>query len=397
MLKNSMLTFADFIAPFDPVEFKTQYYGKKPLHIRRQGRATENPLPWKRFNEALDLVPFWNEDTLKLSYNNRPALRENYCNVSDLAAGAKAPADPRKVKALLGFGASLVANKINQVCPEVAVVTHMLQREFAASSGANAYCSFKHVQAFGTHYDLHDVFAFQAEGEKLWHVYETRADNPVAPLPPGIDAEKWLVESRGKLLFEVPMQPGDILYLPRGQYHDAITGAAASLHITYYVKPANGLSLFKLLETAATTDSEFRAFLPDASDGAALKEHLARLSGRLDGLMNSPAFAIDVLNHQRSFRRSPSEFELPGVKRAKFYSPAADGRVVRRDEGFIAVIGQSELSVGATGPAVTWLLQQRMCSFDDLVARHPYVDEVELHDVLRKLLELGAIVETDVR
>jgi ribosomal protein L16 Arg81 hydroxylase len=392
-----MLTFADFIAPFDPVEFKTQYYGKKPLHIRRQGGASENPLPWKRFNEALDLTPFWNEDTLKLFYKNRPALRENYCNLSDLVPGAKAPADPRKVKALLGFGASLVANKINHVCPEVAVVTQMLQREFAASSGANTYCSFKHVQAFGTHYDLHDVFAFQAEGEKLWHVYEARADNPVAPLPPGIEAEKWLVESRGKLLFEVPMQPGDILYLPRGQYHDAITGAAASLHITYYVKPPNGLSLFKLLEVAATTETEFRAFLPDANDATALKEHLARLSRRLDSLMNSQSFAIDVLNHQRSFRRSSSDFNLPGIKKAQFYSAATDGRVVRRDDGFFAVVGQSEISVGATGPAVTWLLQQRMCSFDDLVARHPFVDEDELRDVLKKLLELGAIVETDVR
>lgn len=392
-----MLTFADFIAPFDAVEFKTQYYGKKPLHIRRQGRAAENPLPWKRFNEALDLSPFWNEDTLKLFYKNRPALRENYCNLSDLAAGAKAPADPRKVKALLGFGASLVANKINHVCPEVAAITQMLQREFAASSGANTYCSFKHVQAFGTHYDLHDVFAFQAEGEKLWHVYEARADNPIAPLPPGIEAEKWLVESRGKLLFEAPMQPGDILYLPRGQYHDAITGAAASLHITYYVKPPNGLSLFKLLEKVAATESEFRAFLPDANDASALKEHLARLSRRLDGLINSQAFAIDVLNHQRSFRRSPAGFELPGIKRAQFYSSASGGQVVRRDDGIFAVVGQSELSVGATGPAVTWLLQQRVCSFDDLVARHPFVDEDELRVVLRKLLEMGAIVETDVR
>ena len=91
-------------------------------------------------------------------------------------------------------------------------------------------------------------FAFQAEGEKLWHVYDARADNPIAPMPPGDEAEKFLVDSRGKLLFEAPMQPGDLLYSPRGQYHDAITGAEASLHITYWVKPATGLSLFRLLE-----------------------------------------------------------------------------------------------------------------------------------------------------
>ena len=55
----------------------------------------------------------------------------------------------------------------------------MLEREFAARASANVYCSFKGVQAFQTHYDLHDVFAVQAEGEKTWRIYESRADTPV--------------------------------------------------------------------------------------------------------------------------------------------------------------------------------------------------------------------------
>src|SRR6185295_15022025 len=205
----------------------------------------DNPLPWKRFNEVLGLTSYWNEDTLKVFYRSRSALRENYCDVTDLAPGAKAPADPRKVKALLGLGASIVANHIHKVCPEVAAVTQMLEREFAARAGANVYCSFKEVQAFSTHFDLHDVFVVQTEGEKLWHVYSGRADNPVNPVPPGDEAEKWLIASRGNVMLEVPMKPGDVLYLPRGQYHDAITGGAASLHATCFVEPATGLSLFK--------------------------------------------------------------------------------------------------------------------------------------------------------
>ena len=56
------------------------------------------------------------------------------------------------------------------------------------------YCSFKGVQAFQTHYDLHDVFAVQAEGEKTWRIYESRADAPVTPLPPGDEVEKWLTD-----------------------------------------------------------------------------------------------------------------------------------------------------------------------------------------------------------
>ena len=60
----------------------------------------------------------------------------------------------------------------------------MLEQTFAARVAANVYCSFKGVQAFQTHFDLHDVFAVQAEGEKTWRVYESRADAPVQTLPP---------------------------------------------------------------------------------------------------------------------------------------------------------------------------------------------------------------------
>ena len=391
-----MVTFAEFIAPFDPVEFKARYYGRQPLHISRHGRTDGNPLPWPRFNQALDLATYWNEDTLKVFYKSRAALRENYCDLGRAPAAGPAPADPVKVKALLGLGASLVANHIHNVSPEVAAVARMLQREFAAACGANVYCSFSHVQAFGTHFDLHDVFAYQAEGEKLWHIYEARSDNPVNPVPPGDEAEKWLVDTRGKLLHELVMRPGDLLYLPRGQYHDAITGEGASLHVTYWVKPATGLSVFKLLETALAGESDFRAYLPDADDAVALRERLALLSRHVARLMASPSFAIDVRNMQRGLATAASGFELPQRRRPEYYATAMRGRVLRRPEQFVAVVGQQEIPVGNAYPAVAWLLGRRAFSFEELCAQHPFLDAAELRAVLERLVKAGAVVPTEI-
>jgi ribosomal protein L16 Arg81 hydroxylase len=392
-----MSSFAGFIAPFSSVEFKQHYYGRKPLQIARNGAAFDNPMPWERFNQVLGLTPYWNEDTLKVSYKSRSALRENYCDLTAVAPGARAPADPRKVQALLGLGASLVANHIHKVSPEVAAICRALEQEFAARCVANVYCSFRQIQAFSTHFDLHDVFALQVEGEKLWHVYEARADNPVSPVPPGDEAEQWLIANRGKTLFEFNMRPGDILYLPRGQYHDAITGAAASLHVTFGLEPATGLSLFKLLESVAARESEFRAYLPDARDGDALNERLERLGGLLGSLMTSPAFCIDVLNHQRSLRSSPAGFDLPRQKRPQFFTPVRRAAVLPRGEGYVAVAEGAEIPLGATYPAIAWLLQQRMFSLDDLMARYPFVDEAELRPVLQAMVKTGVLAETDMR
>src|ERR1700752_3612424 len=169
------MEFAAFIAPFDAGRFRAETFGKRPLHIRRDGHRGLDVLDWRRLNAALAITPYWNEETLKVYYRNRAALRENYCDTADLRPGASAPVSPAKLKALLGLGASLVANPVHRVSPEVAAVAAMLEREFAARVHANVYCSFQGVQAFQTHFDLHDVFAVQAEGEKTWRVYASRA------------------------------------------------------------------------------------------------------------------------------------------------------------------------------------------------------------------------------
>jgi ribosomal protein L16 Arg81 hydroxylase len=390
------MDFAEFLAPFATGTFRSQHYGRQPLHVRR-GRAGTSLLPWSRFNEVLELTPYWNEETLKVYFKSRAALRENYCDTADLRPGQPAPVNPAKVKALTDLGASLVANQVNRVCPEVGAVAAMLEREFAARVSANVYCSFQGVQAFQTHFDLHDVFAVQAEGEKTWRVYEARADAPVNPVPPGDEWEKWLTDTRGKLLFEAQMKPGDVLYLPRGQYHDALTGDAASLHVTFGVSPATGLALFKLLEAALSRESEFRAYLPDARDEVALRERLAKLGERVRTVVSSPAFAVDVLNHQRGLARSPAAYGLPGRQAPSWYSVARRAQVVRRDAGFAVAFDGGEIPVGSNYPTLEWALKQRMFSVDDALARQPGADRAALMSDIERLERAGILAATEMR
>jgi hypothetical protein len=238
------------------------------------------------------------------------------------------------------------------------------------------------------------VFAYQAEGEKTWRIYEARAEAPIAPAPPGEEAEQWLIKSRGKVLFEAHMQPGDVLYLPRGQYHDALTGAQASLHVTFGVSPATGLSLFKLLETVAAQDREFREFLPDARDEAGLQARLAALADRVRALMTEPAFGIDVLNHQRGLSTLSAEYDLPNRKAPVWFSVIATGGLVRRKDGVVLVLNGRDLGLGALYPTVEWMLQQRRFSLQEAAARQPRTPPSELQALLVRLLEAGVLAET---
>jgi lysine-specific demethylase/histidyl-hydroxylase NO66 len=390
-----MSEFADFLAPFDAESFRAEYYGKRPLHIRRDGGAS--PLNWRRFNDVLAIAPYWTEDTLKLYFKNRAALRDTYCDLADLRPGVSAPVNAARVKTLLGLGASLVANHLHRVSPEVAATGRILERAFAARVAANVYCSFSGVQAFQTHYDLHDVFAIQAEGEKVWRIYESRADTPVQNLPPGEEVEKWLVATRGRLLFEAHMKPGDILYLPRGQYHDALTAAGASLHVTYGVSPMTGVALFKLLESAVLGESAFRAYLPDARDTQALQGRLAALADRLKVIATARAFATDVLNHQRGFATAAIDYELPAQSASSWFAVTRPSKVLRRDAGYVAAFDGRELALGATYSAVEWLVQQRYFSLEDALARYPAVQRGELQSILDQLVKAGVVAPTEMQ
>src|SRR5690606_26155707 len=130
--------------------------------------------------------------------------------------------DPAKVKAWLRRGASMVCNDIDQLTPELRAVASPLETSLNAKGQANLYCSWKAHPAVRTHFDTHEVFAVHVAGRKTWKLYGRSIDDPIAhPYFKSLPQE-YHNTHRGPLTQEVTLEPGDLLYLPRGWYHDAL-------------------------------------------------------------------------------------------------------------------------------------------------------------------------------
>ena len=114
-------------------------------------------------------------------------------------------------------------------------------------------------------------------------------------------------------------------------------------------------------------------------------------------MVTSPAFAIDVRNAQRDLVRPTANYELPAQTPPAWYSVARKAQVVRRDQGFAIVFDGGEIALGATHPTVEWILQQRLFSLEDAIARQAGVDRQELGRDLQQLVKAGIIVETEMR
>ena len=104
--------------------------------------------------------------------------------------------------------------------------------------------------SFGPHCDTHDVFAIHFEGEKVWNIYEKTENNPINHPLFKYNAEE-RIKKAGQIIDQITLKPGDLLYIPRGQYHDALASKNGSIHIAF------GLSYFKPIDLMATMWEKF--------------------------------------------------------------------------------------------------------------------------------------------
>lgn len=363
-------------------EFNRDYLGRRPLHIpAAPGGRRRAILDWPAFNALLDQRSVWTAETLRLMNDRKAVPPPEYCRLEQSPTGPVQRPSGEKVQVHLAGGASLVANEVQTLHAPVGAVAALLSRAFAAKVGANVYCSFRGVQAFGPHFDNHEVFAIQTEGEKRWRLYESQVDMPVDLPPDTPETRRWLESAHGRLLQEVVTRPGDLLYIPRGRFHEAIAVDEASLHVTFSVTPLYGRILFSLLENAAMQFPAFRRYFPPAWEEGArpLRSHLAELARLLTDLTASPAFLEEVSMAQERLVPRPVASTLPA--RLALTSYRTTGR---------------PFPAGGPGAqaAYEWCHAQGAFSLEDLLVEIDFVDPERLRKAIADAEAAGALERT---
>lgn len=374
-----MHSLAQLISPLSPEDFYARFHDRAPVHIpASEGCEKAGLFGWQAFNRLLDQSGHWTAETLKMVHNTQNVDPTQYC--VENAKGTALIPDPRKVQLQLARGSSLVANDLESMDPAIAKLCEGLSAEFAARMGANVYCSFKGVRAFGAHFDLHHVFAVQVEGEKLWRLYKNRMPDPVEMPAKGPELQQWFQRNCGPVMQEVRMKPGDVLYLPRGWFHDALAEDGASLHVTMSVAPLYGRILFKLLESAAMQDPAFRKYFPtpQQDDGKALQNHLAMLGQKLAALCALPEFRDEVAMTQQRLRPRTGDFALPEQIPLNRYrvQPIA-----------------APLFSGPVAHAMHYAYSRPEFVLEEIIALFDFVPEADIRAAVERALASGSLVK----
>lgn len=115
-------------------------------------------------------------------------------------------------------GATLVLNRIDTKSTKINKITKAISHFVKEKAVANGYIAFGGNGTFAKHWDTHDVFAIQLIGRKRWKLFA-----PTFPLPLQNQTSKDRKhECPNTPIFDEILEVGDILYIPRGWWHEAL-------------------------------------------------------------------------------------------------------------------------------------------------------------------------------
>jgi lysine-specific demethylase/histidyl-hydroxylase NO66 len=194
----------------------------------------------------------------------------------------------------------------------------LLELEMGCMVGSNAYLTPPgQSQGFAPHYDDIDAYCLQLEGRKRWKVYEPLSKAERLPRASSSDYTEDDLKGVEPVL-DVILEAGDVLYMPRGWIHQAVTlpgggkkDEGHSLHLT--VSAMQQWAWVDLMEI----------LLPEALEAAANSESTLLRSGLPRGFLeytgamndNREENVPDVLKRQGEHEEDPEKIKAAEVRR----------------------------------------------------------------------------------
>ncbi len=284
-MRDPSFGLTDLLGPVDRETFFATSWERWPLVVRRGRR-----------NHYAQLLTLEDIDRLLFAQEQRyPSVRLAKVGSSfppssfteDIAWGGSSFHGVIKTDALLTeyrAGATIIVDALHRTWKPIALLCKSLEAELNHPTQVNVYLTPPDAQGFGRHYDTHDAFILQIAGRKHWRIYESALHLPLPSQP--WDPARYDV---GALIEEVALEPGDLIYIPRGFVHEAMTSDTQSLHVTLGINAYTWMDVFAEALSRCRQDARFRESLPvgfGSLDGTApaMQAKLAELATALAGI-----------------------------------------------------------------------------------------------------------------
>jgi ribosomal protein L16 Arg81 hydroxylase len=302
-------------------------------------------------------------------------------------------------------GQTVMINGVHNRWAPIAALCRSVTHATSCRVVANFFLTPPSSQGFTAHYDDHDTLILQLAGSKRWSLYRPVIDLPLAHndvrrLLPGTDDQEgagW-----GEPVEQPRLAAGDLLYLPRGVPHEAVTGEEASLHLTIGMVPFRWKDLLiEAVLACSEEDVRFRRALPrDWITGDTSADVMAQVQTLLEALAQSPRVARGqdhlAIRFTKQLRALPGDqfAELARLDDVTLATPVEVRpdlfvRVVRRDDAVWLVFPGNQVGIDAWAePVARFIVSRRRFRPSDLPGD---LDPLERTELVRHLIAHGLL------
>lgn len=283
------------VAPMETAAFLSGFWERQVLLIRRGDPGYYGDLlSLEDIDRVVTTLSLDNRD-INLVDARRELKPQEYSYPSGMI-------DPARLFQLFADGATVILPQLQLRLPRLAALSRGMEADISARFQTNIYMTpGGGAQGFKPHYDSHDVFVLQIAGSKAWKIYDTPLELPTRAQE--FDPAGYTLAAPTQ---EFVLEAGDMVYIPRGVVHDAVSSEDISLHITLgaMVKTWGDL-LVEAVSELTLAETDFRRSLPpgfarpdyDRSAAAPmLADLLGRLADRVDAEVLLGRFAEDIVS-----------------------------------------------------------------------------------------------------
>ena len=183
--------------------------------------------------------------------------------------------DAARLEEFLARGFSVVVLHLDEHVPALAAVCGEIRSRTLEGSFVGAVVtSGTGAGAFPIHYDPEDLVILQVEGTKRWQIFGPPVPNPLRRMPKQSPPET-------EPIFDEVLEPGDLLFVPGGNWHHCESGLSTSVHLGIFFLPPTGWHAASKVLQPFLSEELFRTPLTRLDGPSALAEVEAEVKSRL--------------------------------------------------------------------------------------------------------------------
>ncbi|MEZ4888011.1 MAG: cupin domain-containing protein [Chitinophagales bacterium] len=299
------------LGSIDKKSFFNEFYQKKHLYIKRNDKSYyDNILTLKDIDEYLSKKDI-RYPSIRVVKNGLKIDKYKY--LKDIPYGDSCFTellDNDKLYKLYKDGSTIVLQSFQRHIESLRRLSLELHSQILCEFQANLYLTPKLSQGFAAHYDAHDVLILQIHGKKEWYLYESPEFLPTKNQTFFSTPHCQIDWDNMKPTFHKTIEEGDLLYIPRGLVHKAVTTDTTSLHITFGMFPQKWHNLLAYIANSITEFTDFREALPIYNKTYQSDYILNELKNKFDKVIDSSKmkeFVVDYIDKYTIQKRMTSD------------------------------------------------------------------------------------------